>query len=243
MSKIYLSGPMTGLPDLNFPAFNAESARLRGLGFDVANPAELNPEGASWGDCMRKDIVALMSCDTVATLPGWEHSKGARLEVLIGERLEMTVVKAQDLVPPPAILSVGQAPAVGGELERLSINWGEQHVEKDRFGLYVTFHSTYRLQADLQSERQLRRDHAARIHELSDEVKDLKGEVERLKNELGVAKGEYDRSVNRRTLADGRSAELERLLRIYSARGLSPVLTEGELEHIDAVLGEGKEHG
>lgn len=109
MSKIYLSGPMTGLPDLNFPAFNAESARLRGLGFDVVNPAELNPDGASWGECMRKDIVALMGCGIVATLPGWEHSKGARLEVLIGERLEMAVVKAQDLVHPPAILSAGKA--------------------------------------------------------------------------------------------------------------------------------------
>ncbi|WP_095067837.1 DUF4406 domain-containing protein [Pseudomonas sp. Irchel 3A18] len=117
MSKIYLSGPMTGLPDLNFPAFNAESARLRGLGFDVVNPAELNPDGASWGECMRKDIVALMGCGMVATLPGWEHSKSARLEVLIGERLEMAVVKAQDLVHPPAILSAGHAPALGREID------------------------------------------------------------------------------------------------------------------------------
>lgn len=112
MSKIYLSGPMTGLPDLNFPAFNAAAARLRSLGFDVVNPAELNPDGASWGDCMRKDIVALMSCDTVATLPGWENSKGAQLEVLIGERLEMAVVKAHDLVRAPAILPAGQVPAL-----------------------------------------------------------------------------------------------------------------------------------
>ncbi|MCV4287926.1 DUF4406 domain-containing protein [Pseudomonas capsici] len=115
MSKIYLSGPMTGLPKLNFPLFNAEAARLRGLGFYVVNPAELNPDGASWGDCMRKDIVALMSCDTVATLPGWENSKGAQLEVLIGERLEMAVVKAQDLVLPPAILPVESAPDIVAE--------------------------------------------------------------------------------------------------------------------------------
>jgi hypothetical protein len=46
MKKIYLSGPMTGLPDLNFPAFHAEAARLRALGYDVINPAEL-PEGIS----------------------------------------------------------------------------------------------------------------------------------------------------------------------------------------------------
>nr|WP_237142825.1 DUF4406 domain-containing protein [Pseudomonas lurida] len=57
----------------------------------------MNPEGGTWTDCMRRDIVALMECDTVATLPGWEKSKGACLEVLIAERLGMTVVNAHDL--------------------------------------------------------------------------------------------------------------------------------------------------
>ena len=33
-----------------------------------------------------------------ATLPGREHSKGARLQVLIADRLGMTVENAQDLV-------------------------------------------------------------------------------------------------------------------------------------------------
>lgn len=52
---------------------------------------------------MRRDIAALMDCDTVATLPGWEHSKGARLEVLIAERLGMTVVNAHDLITREAV--------------------------------------------------------------------------------------------------------------------------------------------
>ena len=45
-----------------------------------------------------RDIAALMDCDTVATLPGREHSKGARLEVPIAERLGTTVVYAHDPV-------------------------------------------------------------------------------------------------------------------------------------------------
>ena len=98
VKRIYLSGPMTGLPDLNFAAFHAMTTSLRASGNTVTNPAEINPEGGTWNDCMRRDIVALMECNTVATLPGWEHSKGARLEVLIAERLGMTVVKAHDLV-------------------------------------------------------------------------------------------------------------------------------------------------
>jgi len=98
MLKIYISGPMTSRPHLNFPAFTAMTANLRADGHTVTNPAELNPDGGSWTDCMRRDIAALMYCDTVATLPGWEHSKGARLEVLIAERLSMTVLNAHDLV-------------------------------------------------------------------------------------------------------------------------------------------------
>ena len=98
MKRIYLSGPMTGLPGLNFPAFAAMAASLRAGGHVVTNPAELNPDGGSWTDCMRRDIAALMECDTVATLPGWENSQGASLEVLIAERLGMTVVNAHDLV-------------------------------------------------------------------------------------------------------------------------------------------------
>jgi len=87
MRRIYLSGPMTGLPDLNFPSFAAEAARLRGLGFEVVNPAEINPEGGTWHECMRRDVAALVTCDHVATLPGWDKSQGATLEVYVADRL------------------------------------------------------------------------------------------------------------------------------------------------------------
>lgn len=98
MNRIYLSGPMSGLPGLNFQVFHAMTASLRTAGHVVTNPAEINPDGGTWNDCMRRDIAALMDCDTVATLPGWESSKGATLEVLIAERLGMKVVNAHDLV-------------------------------------------------------------------------------------------------------------------------------------------------
>ena len=37
MKRIYIAGPMTGLPDFNYPAFNAAAARMRALGFEVEN--------------------------------------------------------------------------------------------------------------------------------------------------------------------------------------------------------------
>ena len=89
---------MTGLPDLNYAAFNIMTTSLRAGGHTVTNPAELNQDGGTWNDCLRRDIVALMDCDTVATLPGWQESKGANLEVLIAQHLGMMVVNAHDLV-------------------------------------------------------------------------------------------------------------------------------------------------
>lgn len=96
--RVYLSGPMTGMPDLNFPAFNAEAARLRDIGFEVVNPAEINRDATmTWEACMRNDIKALCDCDAIALLPGWEQSKGAHLEVHIAHRLGLSVVESRIL--------------------------------------------------------------------------------------------------------------------------------------------------
>lgn len=83
---------MTGLPDLNFPAFNAAAQALRQAGFTVINPVEIDPEaGKPWATYLRADIRALCDCQGVATLPGWRKSKGARLEVHVARQLEMQV--------------------------------------------------------------------------------------------------------------------------------------------------------
>ena len=36
---VYIAGPMTGLPDLNYPAFNAAEEALTAAGHAVLNPA------------------------------------------------------------------------------------------------------------------------------------------------------------------------------------------------------------
>ena len=59
----YLAGPITGLPDLNYPVFHAEAARLRALGYEVVNPAEINVGATDgWSACMRRDIAQLVTC-------------------------------------------------------------------------------------------------------------------------------------------------------------------------------------
>lgn len=94
--RIYLSGPMTGLPDLNFPAFHAAAAELRAAGHEVVNPAEINVgTDPTWEQCMRADIRQLCDCDAIALMPGWEHSKGANLEAHIAHRLGLEVMHLQ----------------------------------------------------------------------------------------------------------------------------------------------------
>lgn len=93
--RIYLAGPMTGYPEWNFPAFNAEAARLRRLGHDVVNPAEHGADPAmSWADYLRLDLAQLLTCEAVALLPGWEASKGATLERHVATALGMKVFEA-----------------------------------------------------------------------------------------------------------------------------------------------------
>lgn len=96
--RLYVAGRMTGLPELNFPAFHAEAVRLRALGYEVVNPAEINEDpSAGWAECMRRDIAQLVFCDGVVTLPGWELSRGASLEVSIARELSIRVLTPSEV--------------------------------------------------------------------------------------------------------------------------------------------------
>lgn len=88
--RLYISGPMTGIEDYNFPAFNAAAADLTAAGYDVENPADKGLiEGWDWEDYLRYDIKQLMDCDGIAMLRGWNSSRGARLERDVAEGLGM----------------------------------------------------------------------------------------------------------------------------------------------------------
>lgn len=92
VSRLYIAGPMTGYPDCNYPAFNAAAERLRAAGFEVVNPAEISAGArAHYVDYLREDLRAMLDCEGVAVLPGWEFSTGARNEVNVAGLLKMHV--------------------------------------------------------------------------------------------------------------------------------------------------------
>lgn len=97
--KIYIAGPMTGYAELNFPAFHAEAARLRALGFEIVNPAEIDiGPNPTWLAAMRADIRELVMCDGIALLPGWEESPGANVEHTLARGLGLRVMQARHIV-------------------------------------------------------------------------------------------------------------------------------------------------
>lgn len=88
----YIAGPMTGYADLNYPAFAEASRILRERGFGVVSPAELNPIETAYEDAMRNDIRALIDCNHICMLEGWEKSKGATLEHHIATVMGLTII-------------------------------------------------------------------------------------------------------------------------------------------------------
>ena len=114
--KYYLAGPMSGIPQFNFPAFHAAAKNLREQGHEVFNPAERDIErhhgvdisadnatgnvaqaaqthGFSLREALAEDTAYICrEADAIAMLPGWEKSNGARAEHALAVALGHEIV-------------------------------------------------------------------------------------------------------------------------------------------------------
>lgn len=97
--KVYISGPMTGLPEFNYPAFVDAERHLASQGHDVVNPVRHGFDPAkTWSDYMRLALIDVASCDGVALLDGWEGSRGAQLEAHVATSLGLPVAPLRSWV-------------------------------------------------------------------------------------------------------------------------------------------------
>lgn len=88
--RLYLSGPMRGVPELNRPVFTRAAADLRARGYLVFNPGE-QPDNDIRAN-LAVDLAWICAhADAVAVLPNWNHSKGACAEVALARALGLLV--------------------------------------------------------------------------------------------------------------------------------------------------------
>lgn len=109
--RVYIAGPMRGIPLFNFPAFDAAAQWLRECGHEVFSPAENDrisglqerdfPTGefmshadavAFVARAMKWDLVTICDCDAIALLPGWEQSAGVGVELSLAKLLKLHVI-------------------------------------------------------------------------------------------------------------------------------------------------------
>jgi len=92
--RLYLSGPITGVPNY-MDIFNRAEAVLVRAGYQVVNPANmcyvLNSE-ASHEDYMTVDMALLRMCDVLVQLPGWEKSIGCNREYGMALERDMVIL-------------------------------------------------------------------------------------------------------------------------------------------------------
>lgn len=92
---VYLSGPMTGLPDYNRAAFNLRAEAFRAAGYTVNNPAEISVThgtSKSYGFYFRRAMRMLLNSDVVYVFGDITESKGALLELDVAKTAEMPVI-------------------------------------------------------------------------------------------------------------------------------------------------------
>lgn len=89
--RVYIAGPMRGLPGLNFPAFHQAAIQLAAEGYEVFNPADL-PLSYDERHCFAADMQYISLCaDEIAMLPGWRDSLGATAEWYLARALGLTI--------------------------------------------------------------------------------------------------------------------------------------------------------
>lgn len=93
MTTFYLSGPMAGYPEHNFPAFQQAQEWLTELGWFVFSPHTIDHGNTTeWADFLRRDLAIMVEhCQGIVLLPGWPQSRGACLELSTALALDWPV--------------------------------------------------------------------------------------------------------------------------------------------------------
>lgn len=148
-SRVYIAGPMRGYRYFNFRAFDDASVLLQVLGYDAVSPADMDrevgfdatklPADTDWSDieglgfdiraAVVRDISALVSCDAIYLLQGWQASKGACAERAVAEWLGLKIAeeRPEDVLEEALRITSGDRQASYGppdqDFQRTAAMW------------------------------------------------------------------------------------------------------------------------
>lgn len=92
---VYLSGPITGMPENNYREFKLAEERINAMGFETLVPHDfffgIDTREFKHNDYMRECIKQMMDADIVVTLKDWEQSKDCKMEVTIAREMDIPV--------------------------------------------------------------------------------------------------------------------------------------------------------
>ena len=100
MSRLYISGPITGIENYR-RIFQGAKDALTAKGYDVVNPAELTEvigDSFTYDEILAIDLDLLARCDAVVQLPGWENSRGANVEYGYALAADKIIIKLEDIL-------------------------------------------------------------------------------------------------------------------------------------------------
>ena len=90
--RVYLSGPITNTKNYKGLFMFAEELAVLDDAEQIYNPAAQIPASSSWEQAMHRCLSEITNYDIVVMLPGWNTSRGARLECDVALACGMQIV-------------------------------------------------------------------------------------------------------------------------------------------------------
>lgn len=111
--KVFITGPMTGLPDYNRDGFDKAAKTIEALGHTPLNPyrQDFVDTKRSWGECMLASLLLLLQADAILALEGAENSTGSGIEQVFAARMKLPTVTYRTLANLPTSASQSNVPA------------------------------------------------------------------------------------------------------------------------------------